>query len=77
MTLRTFLLEKTNTCDLCIIREDGWITGAVWIDNEDLWTRCLDSRVSEMQVKRDIWGAIPVLTARCEKLFVPCHYIDV
>lgn len=77
MNLIQFLREKTDVCELCIIREDGWRTGAVWIDNEDLWIRCISSTVMRMPVKGDSWGVITIINAHGEKKDVPCHYIDI
>ena len=45
--------------ELCIIRKNGWITGAVWIDHEDLFAIHPDLR--EAEVRSDEWGTIPIV----------------
>lgn len=77
ITLRQFLRDKTSVIELCIIREDGWITAAVWIDNEDLCIGSLSSRLLEMPVKNDAWGTITIAGRKGSHHEIPCHYIDV
>ena len=77
MNLIQFLREKTDVCELCIIREDGWITAAVWIDNEDLCIGSLSSRLLEMPVKNDVWGTITIAGRKGSHHEIQCHYIDV
>lgn len=36
LTVLDFLLHKTQVGELCIIRDRGWISQAVYIDHEDL-----------------------------------------
>ena len=60
--------------ELCIIRENGWIVGAVWIDHEDLFAIHPDLR--EAEVRSDEWGTIPIATEHGDTIEVPCHYID-
>nr|DAE28946.1 MAG TPA: hypothetical protein [virus sp. ctmTa7] len=60
--------------ELCIIRKNGWITGAVWIDHEDLFAIHPDLR--EAEVRSDEWGTIPIVMKHGDTIEVPCHYID-
>ena len=77
LTLKDFLMNRTGVLELCIIREDGWRTGAVWIDNEDLWKRSMSSYMLDKIVKKDEWGVIQILGSSGLPTTVPCHYIDV
>ena len=75
MTVREFCRMKTQTLELVIIRESGWIVQAVWIDYEDLFG--MSQRYCDMEIKNDSWGTIPIKTEHGDKIEVPCHYIDV
>jgi hypothetical protein len=77
ITLRQFLREKTDVCEFCVIREDGWIVACAWIDNEDLFAGSIPSRLGEMPVKGDSWGKITILDTTGKKQDAPCHYINV
>ena len=74
MTVREFCLKKTQVNELCAIRDSGWIIATVWVDHEDLFS--IDKRVSEMEVKSDVWGTLSIVTEHGDKISVPCHYID-
>lgn len=77
MILNKFLLEETQVKELCVIREDGWRTGTVWIDNEDLFKYSVAPRLLDKVVKSDEWGTITVIDQYEEEREIPCHYIDV
>lgn len=77
ITLSQFLRDKTGVYELCIIREDGWITAAAWIDNEDLFIGSLSSRLLEKSVKGDAWGMLTITGCKGSHHEIPCHYIDV
>lgn len=75
MTVRDFLLEKTNVHELCVVRDSGYIIMTAWIDYEDLFA--INSKVGERTVKSDEWGKIKIVTQHNDELEVPCHYIDI
>ncbi len=77
MTLRKFLREETLVGELCVVREDGWRTGAAWIDNEDLFMYNVSTRILDKSVKADEWGTLEIVDQVEEEHSVPCHYIDV
>ena len=77
ITLRQFLREKTNVCEFCVIREDGWIVACAWIDNEDLFIGSLSSRLLEKSVKGNVWGTLTIAGCKGSHHEIPCHYIDV
>lgn len=77
MILNKFLLEETQVKELCVIREDGWRTGAVWIDNEDLFIHSVAPRLLNKVVKSDEWGTITIVDQFKEEREIPCHYIDI
>lgn len=76
MKLSEFLRTKTQAKELCVIRDDGWITETAWIDYEDLFCRCLSENGSK-KVKGDEWGTLPIVTEHGDKLDIPCHYVDI
>lgn len=75
MTLKEFLLKKTNAEELCVIREGGWIAASCWIDYEDLFF--VPQRLSNMVVKNDEWDYLPVVNENNARIKIPCHYVDV
>lgn len=75
MTLREFLRTKTHVRELCIIREDGWIVAACWIDYEDLFH--IPPRLTDRPVKSDEWGFLATTTESGDTVEIQCHYIDV
>ena len=75
MKLREFLLTKTNACELCVIRDSGWIVATCWIDYEDLFL--IPNRVVDNVVKNDEWGYLSIVNENNAEIKVPCHYIDV
>lgn len=75
MTLREFLLEKTNAKELCVIRDDGWIVASCWVDYEDLFA--IPNKLADNTVKKDEWGYLPIVNENNAEIKVPCHYVDV
>jgi len=75
MSLREFLRTQTNTRELCIIREDGWIVAACWIDCEDLFH--IPPRLADRPVKSDEWGFLPTTTESGDIVKIQCHNIEV
>lgn len=77
MTLYEFLQTKTNACELCVIRENRWVVATAWIDYEDLFCRHIDSRLSNLEVKKHWWGDIAIVNENNASIRIPCHYVDV
>lgn len=77
MPLIEFLLHHTKTHELCAITESGWISTTVFIDHEDLFSRCLSPLLREKKVKKDHWDTLPIVDAQGNQTSVPCHYIEV
>lgn len=75
MTLRDFLLKKTNPRELCVVRESGWIIASCWIDYEDLFA--IPERLADNLVKNDEWGYLCIVDEHNSEIKIPCHYIDV
>ena len=75
MTLRDFLRTKTNSMELCVVRDGGWIVASCWIDYEDLFA--IPNRLADNIVKKDEWGYLPIVNENNAEIKIPCHYIDV
>lgn len=75
MKLYDFLRRETNVHELCVICEDGYEVAICWIDYEDLFI--IPPRLGYKEVKRDYWDGLPIATENNNKMYVPCHYIDV
>ena len=75
MKLKDFLWKKTNATELCVIREDGWIVAACWIDYEDLFA--IPPTLKDKEVKNDEWDYLPIVNKNNAGIKIPCHYIDV
>ena len=74
MTVRDFLLHKTQARELCMIRDSGYNVDSVWIDYEDLFYL---SKIGNKELKSDEWGELTVVTEHGDTIHVPVHYIDV
>ena len=77
MTLSEFLLKKTQSLELCVIRDCGWIVASYYIDHEDLFNSHLSHKLRDMEVKGDEWSAINTKFKDGKVIQIPCHYIDV
>lgn len=77
MELREFLKTQTNPCELCVIRDNGWVIASVWIDYEDLFVRYLSDGLEYREVKKHWWGDIAIVNENNAKIRIPCHYVDV
>jgi hypothetical protein len=77
MKLEEFLLNKTQTLELCVIRDSGWIVASCYIDHEDLFDSHLSHGLRDMKVKGDEWGAINITLKKGDVIQIPCHYVDV
>ena len=74
ITVRNFCREKTRATELCIIRDEGWIVAAAWIDYEDIFR--LPQSLANKPVISDEWGTLKVVDEHGRAINVPCHYID-
>lgn len=75
MKLGEFLLKRTQTHELCVIRESGWIIATCWIDHEDLFR--LPEDLWNRSISCQEWGMLLVVDNFGEKTKIPCHYIDI
>lgn len=75
ITLRDFLRTKTDAYELCIIRDEGYIVAAAYIDKEDLFY--VPSNLSERTVKKDEWGELEIVASKKLMQKISVHYIDV
>lgn len=75
MKLYDFLRRETNVYELCVICEDGYEVVTCWIDHEDLFI--IPSRLANREVRRDYWDVLPIVTENNNKMYIPCHSIDV
>jgi len=74
MTVIEYCLKETQTCELVVIRDSGWVVQAVWIDHEDLFG--MSEKYKNQEVKKQEWGTLPITTEHGDQIHVPCHYID-
>lgn len=74
MTVREFLMTKTHTRELCVLRDSGYIVATAWIDYEDLFA--IPQRIAKQEVKKDKWGTLTIETEHGDEVKIPCHYID-
>ena len=75
MTLREFLIKKTNALELCAICEGGWITATCWIDHEDLFH--IPPKLADREVKREKWEDLTIVNENNASIKIPCHFIYV
>lgn len=74
ITVREFCLHKTQATELCVLCDEGWIVGTVWIDHEDIF-RIPDS-LKDAIVKSDYWGELTIVNELGAKTKIPAHFID-
>ena len=77
MKLLHFLRKQTQTLELCVIRDSGWIVATFFIDYEDLFCRHLNPKLGDMEVKGDKWDYLPIVNKNGAEIKIPCHYIDI
>lgn len=75
MKLCDFLRNKTRVYELCVIRNYGYIFDSCWIDSTHLFL--VHPELINLEVKGDSWGVLPITIENGNKMYVPCHYIDV
>lgn len=75
MTVREFLLKKTDVRELCVVRDTGYIVMTAWIDCEDLFA--INDNIGGKTVKSDSWGTITIRERNGNVAEVDCHYIDI
>jgi hypothetical protein len=74
ITVLEFCLHKTQAMELCVLCDEGWIVGAVWIYHEDIF-RIPDS-LKDQKVTRHYWKELTIVNADGEKMKIPAHFID-
>jgi hypothetical protein len=77
MNVSEFCHEHTQVGELVVIRDDGYIVAAVWIDHEDLFSTHINPGIATQQIKKDSWGKLNVTTEHGNHVLMPCHYIDI
>ena len=55
LSLREFLLRKTNAGDIVIIKDAGWQIGCTMIDNEDLFVYSLNPDILQRKVRNSYY----------------------
>lgn len=75
MKVREFCLAKTQTNELCVIRDSGYIIATVWIDSEDIFQ--IAKYVVDKEVESDYFGNLTVRTEHGDRVQIPCHYINI
>lgn len=74
MTVYEFCRKQTQTHQLCVIRNDGWIVETIWIDSEDIFR--ITRLSAEAEVKKTEFGELSVKTEHGDTIHIPCLYID-
>ena len=75
MTVIQYCREKTNVSELVIIREGGWVTGAAFIDHEDLFR--LPPSIARAEVVDEECGRIRLANRLGGACDAPCIYLDI
>lgn len=73
ITVKEYLLHKTDAEELCAICEAGWIVAVAWIDHEDLFR--LRKEELEMRVLKTRHGYLRVKSHDAGYSQVPCTFI--
>lgn len=73
ITVREYLLRKTDAEELCAICEADFMVSVVWIDHEDLSR--LRKEELEMRVLKTRHGYLRVKSHDAGYSYVPCTYI--
>ena len=60
MKLSEFLKNHTKERELCIIRNEGWITNAYFIDDEDLFLSGIPDGIRNKEVKKTTFGLLDI-----------------
>ena len=74
MSVYEFCRNHTQTHQLCVIRDAGWIVETVWIDSEDIFR--ITGLSAKAEVKKTEFGELLVKTEHGDKVHIPCLYID-
>ena len=74
ITVEKFCLNRTQATELCVLCDEGWIVGSVWIDHEDIF-RIPDS-LRDKIVTKDYWGELTIVNELGTKMKIPVHFID-
>lgn len=75
MTVREFLLKKTEAGELYVIRRSGYIVMTAWIDYEDSFA--INNDIGKEIVRANTWGTISIRNHNGDIVNVDCHYIDI
>lgn len=74
-TLMDFCLRGTQVGELVVVRDAGYAVATAYIDAEDLFP--LPPSLSMRPVASDEWGAIRITTEHGDRVYAPCHYVDI
>lgn len=74
ITVREFLLKRTQVKELCVITDSGYIVATAWIDYEDLFA--IHPKIADMLVKSHKWDTLDIVDSHGKVREVPCHYIE-
>lgn len=75
MIVSEFCRKHTQTHQLCVIRDAGWIVETVWIDSEDIFR--ITKLSANAEVKKTEFGELPIKTEHGDTVHIPCLYIDI
>lgn len=75
MIVSEFCRKHTQTHQLCVIRDAGWIVETVWIDSEDIFR--ITKLSANAEVKKTEFGELPIKTEHGDTVYIPCLYIDI
>lgn len=77
LLLVDFLSEHTDSHELCIIRQYGFVVASVWVDREDTFIPYLSDKIKRRRVINHEWGYLPTVDEDGINVKVRCHYIDI
>lgn len=75
MTLREYLLHETESGELCVIRDSGYIVEAAYIDHEDLFIGSINH--ADKIVQNTEWGFLEIYVPGNPRQAIPVHYINI
>lgn len=75
MTVIDYCREKAEVGERVIIREGGWVTGAAYIDCEDLFR--LHPNIARREVAGAERGWIKLVSPVSGPCDAPCLYLDI
>lgn len=75
-TVREFLLYNTAVGELCMIRDSGWLSQAVYIDHEDLCV-CVSKHLAHRRVLKEGFEDMEFVGRDGRRQVLQVHMIDI